>query len=90
MLIVYYGLKMLQGMVWTQMKTFVHLLISMSCAIPPEDGKLKELVLLLQQHKYSIYCERNKQCRFNFPHPPSPKTVIAEPCPNAEAYDKAY
>ena len=90
MLIVYYGLKMLQSMVWTKIKTFVHLLISMSCAIPAEDGKLKELVLLLQQHKHSIYCKRNKQCRFNFPHPPSPKTVIAEPCPNAEAYDKAH
>ena len=47
MLIVYYGLKMLQSMVWTQMKTFVHLLISKSRAIPAEDGKLKELVLLL-------------------------------------------
>ncbi len=46
-----------------------------SCAIPKEDGPLKELVLLLQKHKHSSYCKRNK-CRFNFPHPPSSKTLI--------------
>ena len=50
-----------------------------SCAIPAEECKLKELVLSLQQHKHSSYCKRNKQCRFNFSHPPSPKTTIAEP-----------
>ena len=27
-----------------------------SCEIPKEEGKLKELVLLLQQHKHSSYC----------------------------------
>ena len=31
-----------------------------SCKLPPEDGKLKQLVLLLQQHKHSSYCKRNK------------------------------
>ena len=54
------------------------------CAIPAEECKLKELVLQLQQHKQSSYCKRSKQCRFNFPHPPSPKTVIAEPCTDDE------
>jgi len=58
-----------------------------SCAIPAEGCKLKELVLLLQQHKHSSYCNRNKQYRFNFPHPP---TMIAEPCPDPEACDKAH
>lgn len=48
-----------------------------SCKLPKEDGKLRELVLLLQQHKHSSYCKRNKSCRFNFPKPPSPKTLIA-------------
>ena len=47
-----------------------------SCALPAEDGKLKELVLHLQQHKHSSYCKRNKTCRFHFPKPPSPKTLI--------------
>ena len=55
-----------------------------SCAIPAEECKLKELVLQLQQHKHSSYCKRNKQCRFNFPHQPSLKTVIAEPCTDDE------
>ena len=44
-----------------------------SCKLPKEDGKLRELVLLLQQHKHSSYCKRNKSCRFNFPKPPSSK-----------------
>ena len=35
-----------------------------SCAIPAEECKLKELVLQLQQHKHSSYCKRNQQCRF--------------------------
>lgn len=50
-----------------------------SCAIPSEDGPLKELVLLLQQHKHSSYCKRNNRCRFSFPQPPSPRTLIARP-----------
>ena len=34
---------------------------------------------LLQQHKHSSYCKRGRTCRFNFPHPPSTKTLIAYP-----------
>ena len=60
-----------------------------SCAIPAVDCKLKELVLMVQQHKHSSYCKRNKRCRFNFPHPPSPSTVIASPCSDDEVYEKA-
>ena len=50
-----------------------------TCAIPEEEGKLKDLVLLLQKHRHSTYCKRTKGCRFNFPHPPSYNTLIAEP-----------
>ena len=50
-----------------------------SCAIPSEEGKLKELVQLLQQHKHSSYCKRHNHCRFSFPKPPTPNTLIAEP-----------
>ena len=45
-----------------------------SCAIPENECKLKELVLLLQQPKHSSYCKRGRTCRFNFPLPPSTKT----------------
>ena len=48
-----------------------------TCAIPEAEGKLKDLVLLLQQHKHSTYCKRNKSCRFSFPKPPSSRTLIA-------------
>ena len=46
-----------------------------SCELPNQDSKLREL---LQQHKHSSYCKRNKSCRFNFPKPPSSKTLIAK------------
>ena len=62
-----------------------------SCKIPQEDSKLKELVLSLQNHKHSSYCRRNKVCRFNFPKPPSSKTLItrddAEPDEVVQAID---
>ena len=47
-----------------------------TCKLPAIDGKLKDLVLLLQNHKHSTYCRRNKTCRFSFPKPPSAKTLI--------------
>ena len=63
-----------------------------SCAISADDCNLKELVLLLQQHRHSSYCKHNKKkrCWFNFPHPPSTETIIAEPCTDVEVYDKAH
>lgn len=45
-----------------------------SCSIPSKEGKLKELVQLLQQHKHSSYCQRHNSCRFSFPKPPSPNS----------------
>ena len=49
-----------------------------SCKVPKQDGKLRDLVLLLQKHKHSSYCRRNKTCRFSFPKPPSSKTLITQ------------
>ena len=40
-------------------------------------------MLLLQQHRRSSYCKRNRSCRFSFPQPPSSETLIAEPCESA-------
>ena len=50
-----------------------------SCSIPTEEGPLRDLVLLLQKHCHSSYCKRGKACRFHFPLPPSPRTLIAKP-----------
>ena len=51
-----------------------------SCKVPVE-GKLKDLVILLQKHKHSSYCRRNKTCRFSFPKLPSSKTLITKDDP---------
>ena len=50
-----------------------------SCAIPQEEGELKDKVLLLQQHRHSNYCKRGMNCRFRFPHPPSTRTLVTKP-----------
>ena len=59
----------------------VHIIVTIdiSCSIPNEAGQLKKLVLLLQQHKHSLYCRRNKVCWFKFPQPPSSTTLISKP-----------
>ena len=44
-------------------------------------------MLLLQKHKHSSYCKRNKTCRFNFPEPPSPKTLITKFDPESTYVD---
>ena len=54
-----------------------------SSRVTAEDGKLKYLVLLLQKHKHSSYCRRNKTCRFSFPKPPGSKTLITKDDPES-------
>ena len=49
-----------------------------SLSIPDDDGKLRDLVFQLQQHRHSSYCKRHNTCRFKFPHPPSDQTLVAE------------
>ena len=60
-----------------------------ACSIPNEECKLKELVLMVQQHKHATYCKRNGQCRFSFPHPPSSSTLISHEGDNDEDIKKA-
>ena len=67
---------MLQSMVNIMRVKYDFIYLYVSCKVPKEDGKLKELVLLLQKHKHSSYCRRNKTCHFSYPKPPSPKTLI--------------
>ena len=50
-----------------------------TCEIPRGDPELKELVTTLQRHIHSVTCRRNNECRFRFPHAPSPETMIARP-----------
>ena len=50
---------------------------------------IKNLVSLLQQHKHSTYCKRNKSCGFNYPKPPSSKTLIAVPEKDADVVKNA-
>ena len=49
-----------------------------TCAIPADECKLRDIVLLLRKHKHSSYCRRNRGCRFHFPHPPSNESIISE------------
>ena len=50
--------------------------------LPDENGHDQELAILvkrLQTHVHSPYCRKdsNSKCRFNFPRPPTPKTLLA-------------
>ena len=56
----------------------ISLTIIISCKLPAEDGKLKELLLLLQNHKHSSCCKRNITGHFNFPKSPSSETLITK------------
>ncbi|XP_035683454.1 uncharacterized protein LOC118420666 [Branchiostoma floridae] len=40
-----------------------------------------------QQHKHSPTCRRNGGCRFNYPRPPSRKTIIARPAMRDDTND---
>ena len=42
----------------------------------PEDEEMAELVTKLQKHKHSATCRRHGSCKFHYPRPPSPVTVI--------------
>ena len=59
------------------------------CNIPQEEG-VAQLVSKVQKHRHSATCRRNGQCRFHYPRPPSPVTLVAreinpEMCSSEEA-----
>ena len=67
----------------TEVINFIDTYISYS--IPETDEELKELVQTLQQHTHSATCRRRGTCRFNFPKPPTDRTIITdEPTDNIE------
>ena len=46
----------------------------------PEDEDLHNLLLTVQRHTHSAACRKHGQtCRFNFPRPPCPRTIVAVP-----------
>ena len=49
-----------------------------TCALPDETTELYNLVNKLQRHCCSSRCRRYGHCRFNFPKPPTPKTIIGK------------
>ena len=56
-----------------------------SCALPDSEPELRDLVESLQIHRHSHTCRRKKGCRFNYPKPPSPYTMISnEPQENCK------
>ena len=48
-----------------------------SCSLPDCDEELRNLVESLQVHRHSQSCRRKSGCRFHYPKPPSPSTVIS-------------
>ena len=46
------------------------------CSIPEEE-ELAQVVTKVQKHRHSATCRRRGKCRFHYPRPPSPETVIA-------------
>ena len=49
-----------------------------SCSLPDNDQALRDLVEGLQIHRHSPTCRQTGSCRFNYPKPPSPYTVISD------------
>ena len=47
------------------------------CDVPEDDEVLAQLVSKVQKHRHSATCRRNERCRFRYPRPPSPATLIA-------------
>ena len=60
-----------------------------SCAIPnpDEDKELYDLVRSRQIHHHTRTCKKNKRksCRFGYPRPPSPETLISRPSTDENA-----
>ena len=51
-----------------------------TAAIPESDENLKTLVTELQRHTHSASCKKKgSSCRFNFPRPPSERTILSKP-----------
>ena len=52
----------------------------------PDDEDIAILICRVQKHRHSVACRRHGQCRFHYPRPPSPITVIAHENLNVRSY----
>ena len=68
---------------------FIDQLITCHLPTEVEDYKLRKLVQKLQTHVHSSACKKNQNCRFNFPKPPTCKTLIAKAKESQQDVDKA-
>ena len=59
----------------TDVKSFIDNYVS--CSLPETDKQLRDLVKSLQVHRHSQSCRRKAGCRFKYPKPPSPCTLIS-------------
>ena len=59
-----------------EVKRFIEKYVS--CSLPEDDEELRHLVETLQIHNHSPTCRRKGKCRFNYPKPPSPHTIISD------------
>ena len=67
----------------TDVKSFIDNYVS--CSLPETDKQLRDLVESLQVHRHSQSCRRKAGCRFKYPKPPSPCTLISrEPQDNCQ------
>ena len=48
------------------------------CSLPDNDQALRDLVEGLQIHRHFPTCRRKGSCRFNYPKPPSPYTIVSD------------
>lgn len=55
-----------------------------TCQMPDNSNEVEDLVNL-QRHRHAKTCKKagHKMCRFNFPLPPMPKTMILNPLENS-------
>ena len=60
-----------------------------SVSLQNEDQEVNKIVRKVNMHKHTKTCKKKKPgCRFDFPKPPSEKTLVAGPAPDAMPIDE--
>ena len=62
------------------LRNFIDRYVTCILPTPEEDEQMNKLVSELQRHTHSASCRKSgKKCRFNYPRPVAPLTVVASP-----------